>query len=89
MLFRSSPYTPIYILVAPRSIVNPGSSMSLQTDRSIWIAISPATGRAIAGKNTPQSSPPPTLATSGNSKENYQRDYRQYMSISRQQVRRQ
>lgn len=83
----AKPTAPIYLLVTPRSLIDANASC-LRTQRTVWIAISPSTGRVLTGKNTPQSSDPPTLASSGNSKETYTAAYRAYFQNARQQVRR-
>lgn len=74
---------PIYLLLTPRSLIDANAS-SLRTDRSVWIAINPATGRVVSGKNVSQAGPPPTL---GGSKEQYIAAYRTYFQNARAQVR--
>jgi len=83
----AKPTAPLYLLVTPRSLIDADAS-SLRTDKSVWVAISPLTGRVLTGKNTPQSAPPPTLAGSGNTKEGYTLAYRTYFQNARQQVSR-
>jgi len=47
------PLSPVYLLVAPRRDVEAG--MALASDRALWVAIHPQTGRVSVSSNVPQS----------------------------------
>jgi|GEM_PF-746690 len=56
------PTAPIYLLVAAKSEIDNTSGNTphynaLRSDKSIWVAISPATGRVTTGKNVPSAKP--------------------------------
>lgn len=80
----SQPTNPLYLLVATRDDITAGTS--LQTNNSMWIAISPDTGNVLTANNDPQASPPPALAAYSDW-DDYASAYRTYFRSARKNVR--
>jgi len=52
------PLSPVYLLVAPRRDVEAGTALA--SDRALWVAIHPQTGRVSVSSNVPQTGTDPT-----------------------------